>query len=58
MKELAAEVRGEGLRIGIVRSRFNEAIGRASLEACATRLTELGARRATKRSRARVRRTG
>jgi len=44
VKELAAELKGEGLRIGIVRSRFNEPIGRASLEACAARLTELGVR--------------
>lgn len=44
MKELSAELRGAGLRIGIVRSRFNEEIGRASLEACAARLAELGVR--------------
>jgi len=44
MKEIAAELHGEGLRIGIVRSRFNEPIGRASLEACAARLAELGVR--------------
>ena len=44
MKELAAELRGGGLRIGIVRSRFNGDIGRESLEACIARLTELGVR--------------
>jgi 6,7-dimethyl-8-ribityllumazine synthase len=44
MKELAVEPKGGGLRIGIVRSRFNEDIGRASLEACAARLAELGVR--------------
>ncbi len=42
MKELAVELQGEGLRIGVVRSRFNEGIGRASLEACIARLAELG----------------
>ncbi|MGB8434335.1 MAG: 6,7-dimethyl-8-ribityllumazine synthase [Burkholderiales bacterium] len=35
---------GEGLRVGIVRARFNEEIGRASLEACVVRLAELGVR--------------
>jgi len=35
------ESSGEGLRIGIVRSRFNEAIGAAMLEACRKRLKEL-----------------
>jgi 6,7-dimethyl-8-ribityllumazine synthase len=44
MRELVADMHGEGLRIGIVRSRFNEAIGKASLEACAARLAELGVR--------------
>ncbi len=44
MKELAVELQGEGLRIGVVRSRFNEGIGRASLEACIARLAELGVR--------------
>ena len=37
---------GAGLRVAIVRSRFNEAIGRASLEACLARLGELGVRQA------------
>lgn len=44
MKELTTDLQGEGLRIGIVRSRFNESIGRASLESCAARLAELGVR--------------
>ena len=33
---------GAGLRIAVARSRFNEEIGRASLEACLVRLMELG----------------
>jgi len=41
MAELQPESSGEGLRIGIVRSRFNEAIGIAMLEACRKRLAEL-----------------
>jgi 6,7-dimethyl-8-ribityllumazine synthase len=41
MAELNPETSGEGLRIGIVRSRFNEAIGIAMLEACRERLAEL-----------------
>ena len=32
---------GEGLRVGIVRSRFNERIGVTMLEACRKRLAEL-----------------
>jgi 6,7-dimethyl-8-ribityllumazine synthase len=44
VRELKIETRGEGLRVGIVRSRFNEEIGRASLEACVARLAELGVR--------------
>jgi len=44
VKEIGVEPKGAGLRIGIVRSRFNEEIGRASLEACAGRLAELGVR--------------
>jgi 6,7-dimethyl-8-ribityllumazine synthase len=42
MNEITASLDGTGLRIGIVRSRFNEEIGRASLEACLVRLMELG----------------
>jgi 6,7-dimethyl-8-ribityllumazine synthase len=44
VNELTTELEGEGLRVGIVRSRFNEEIGRASLEACTARLAELGVR--------------
>jgi len=42
MKEIASERRGAGLHVGIVRCRFNEAIGAAMLEACRKRLAELG----------------
>jgi 6,7-dimethyl-8-ribityllumazine synthase len=35
---------GRGLRVAIVRARFNEAIGRASLAGCLARLAELGVR--------------
>jgi 6,7-dimethyl-8-ribityllumazine synthase len=42
MNELQASLDGAGLRIGVVRSRFNEEFGRASLEACLVRLMELG----------------
>lgn len=41
MAEIKPESKGEGLRIGIVRSRFNERIGVAMLEACRKRLAEL-----------------
>jgi len=41
MAELKPGLSGEGLSIGIVRSRFNEAIGIAMLEACRKRLAEL-----------------
>jgi 6,7-dimethyl-8-ribityllumazine synthase len=37
---------GRGLRVGIVRARFNEPIGRAELDACLARLAELGVRAA------------
>ncbi len=36
---------GKGLRVGIVRARFNEPIGRAEEETCVARLLELGVRR-------------
>jgi 6,7-dimethyl-8-ribityllumazine synthase len=36
---------GGGLRIGIVRARFNEPIGRAELDTCLARLAELGVQR-------------
>jgi 6,7-dimethyl-8-ribityllumazine synthase len=42
MSEIAASLDGAGLRIGIVRSRFNEDIGLAELKACRARLAELG----------------
>jgi len=41
MTEIKPDLSGEGLRIGIVRSRFNERIGIAMLDACRTRLAEL-----------------
>ena len=42
MVEIKPDLSGTGLRVGIVRSRFNEAIGAAMLEACRARLAELG----------------
>jgi 6,7-dimethyl-8-ribityllumazine synthase len=42
MNELKSALTGTGLRIGIVRSRFNEGIGLAMLEACRVRLEQLG----------------
>ena len=42
MNEISASLDGTGLRIAVVRSRFNEEFGRASLEACLVRLMELG----------------
>lgn len=44
MKEIAATLDGAGLRVGIVRSRFNESVGLAMLAACRARLAELGVR--------------
>ncbi|HUL92413.1 MAG TPA: 6,7-dimethyl-8-ribityllumazine synthase [Burkholderiales bacterium] len=41
MTEIKPDLSGEGLRIGIVRSRFNESIGAAMLDACRRRLAEL-----------------
>jgi len=41
MAEIEFEASGEALRVGIVRSRFNERIGLAMLEACRKRLAEL-----------------
>ena len=41
MTEIKPDLIGEGLRVGIVRSRFNERIGAALLEACRERLEEL-----------------
>jgi 6,7-dimethyl-8-ribityllumazine synthase len=42
MKEIAGSIDGRGLSVAIVRSRFNEEIGAALLQACASRLAELG----------------
>ena len=42
MSALEPSLDGIGLRIAVVRSRFNEEFGRASLEACLVRLMELG----------------
>ena len=42
MAQAKPDLNGSGLRIGIVRSRFNEEIGLAMLKACAARLKELG----------------
>ena len=39
---LSPDLNGEGLHIGIVRSRFNEEIGQAELDACLTELAALG----------------
>lgn len=41
MTEIKPDLNGEALRVGIVRSRFNERIGVAMLEACRKRLAEL-----------------
>jgi len=40
---LSPDLNGEGLHIGVVRARFNEAVGQAELDAC---LAELEADRA------------
>ncbi len=42
MNEVAINLDGSGLRVGIVRGRFNESIGTVMLDACRTRLAELG----------------
>jgi len=39
---LAPDLNGEGLHIGIVRARFNEAVGLAELETCLQELGSLG----------------
>jgi 6,7-dimethyl-8-ribityllumazine synthase len=41
MAEIKPDMSGAGLRVGIVRSRFNEEIGAKLLEACRSRLAEL-----------------
>jgi 6,7-dimethyl-8-ribityllumazine synthase len=40
--EIKADPAGAGLRVGIVRCRFNEPVGDALLAACSARLAELG----------------
>lgn len=47
MKELIPELRGEGLSIGIVMSRFNGSISEHLLNACAAKLKKLGVTRIT-----------
>ena len=42
MNEIAPNLDGSGLRVGIVRSRFNEPVGLAMLGSCCNRLGELG----------------
>jgi 6,7-dimethyl-8-ribityllumazine synthase len=42
MAEPKPDLSGAGLRIGIVRSRFNESVGLAMLKACSARLKDLG----------------
>jgi 6,7-dimethyl-8-ribityllumazine synthase len=42
MSGLEPSLDGAGLRVAVVRSRFNEEFGRASLESCLVRLMELG----------------
>jgi len=39
---IAPDLNGEGLRLGIVRARFNEPIGETELAACLATLSELG----------------
>ncbi|MSQ71459.1 MAG: 6,7-dimethyl-8-ribityllumazine synthase [Betaproteobacteria bacterium] len=42
MREIPPELNGAGQRVGIVRARFNEAVGLALLGSCLGRLNELG----------------
>jgi 6,7-dimethyl-8-ribityllumazine synthase len=42
MEILEVRQQGHGLRVGIVRCRFNEEVGRTLLHACHARLLELG----------------
>lgn len=42
MNEILPNLNGAGLRVAIVRARFNESVGSASLAACRERLLELG----------------
>jgi 6,7-dimethyl-8-ribityllumazine synthase len=41
MDEIKPDLNGSGLRVGIVRARFNEDIGSRLLDACSKRLAEL-----------------
>jgi 6,7-dimethyl-8-ribityllumazine synthase len=42
VKEIASSMDGRDLSVAVVRSRFNEPVGVALLEACLARLAELG----------------
>ncbi len=42
MIDIASNLNGSGLRVAIVRGRFNERVGSAMLTACRARLLELG----------------
>jgi 6,7-dimethyl-8-ribityllumazine synthase len=42
MPEIASNLSGRGLRVAIVRGRFNERVGAAMLAACRARFIELG----------------
>ena len=42
MPEIVSTLTGRGLRVAIVRGRFNEVVGSAMLSACRARLLELG----------------
>jgi len=42
MREMRPDLSGAGLRIAVVRARFNEPIGKALLDACLARLQALG----------------
>jgi 6,7-dimethyl-8-ribityllumazine synthase len=42
VKDLKASLDGAGLRVGVVRARFNERVGVALLETCLVRLRDLG----------------
>lgn len=42
MNEIAVRLEGAGIRVAIVRARFNERVGEAATTACVARLRELG----------------
>ncbi|HLU77508.1 MAG TPA: 6,7-dimethyl-8-ribityllumazine synthase [Burkholderiales bacterium] len=42
MNEIAVRLEGAGIRVAIVRARFNENVGEAATAACTARLRELG----------------